>query len=388
MQMREGFVGARRAVPHTDKVYVEQPPSAVAGAPRQVAPAYPDNLPVPEAGYRLCHRREGLVPRTLRPILALREQLKARAKELPLEEAAPYKQRQNALKWMLVTCFGYLGYKNARFGKIEAHEAVTAYGRDKLLCAKETFEAAGCTVLHGLTDCLWVQKPGFTAGDLEGLCREVFRVTGVKLALEGVYRWIYFMASKQDPKRPVATRYFGVFADGTLKVRGLMCRRRDTPPFVRRAQEAMLTKMAEAGTPGELAALKPELEEMAEGFRQRLREGGINPQDLVITRVLSQPVADYKVDTPTSLAARQLENAGIHIQPGEKVRYVHREGKRGPKKTRVQAAPFLEGLDGYDAKLYLDLLERAVAEVMLPLKRAVADTGPETGAPSCRPGRG
>ena len=47
----------------------------------------------------------------------MREQLKARAKELPPEEAAPYKQRQTALKWMLVTCFGYLGYKNARFGK-------------------------------------------------------------------------------------------------------------------------------------------------------------------------------------------------------------------------------------------------------------------------------
>jgi DNA polymerase-2 len=119
---------------------------------------------------RLCHRREGLVTKTLRPILALREQLKARAQELPPAEAAPYKQRQNALKWMLVTCFGYLGYKNARFGKIEAHEAVTAYGRDKLLCAKEIFEAAGFTVLHGLTDCLWVQKPGldFPGGEPAG----------------------------------------------------------------------------------------------------------------------------------------------------------------------------------------------------------------------------
>ena len=241
---------------------------------------------------------------------------------------------------------------------------MTAYGRDKLLCAKETFEAAGFTVLHGLTDCLWVQKPGLDSrrggpacppsgertqgcaptrgnslsltaaqygAELEDLCAKVFRVTGVKLALEGVYRWIYFMASKQDPKRPVATRYFGVFADGSLKVRGLMCRRRDTPPFVRQAQEAMLTKMAQAATPGELAALRPELEEMAEGFRQRLREGGINPQELVITRVLSQPLADYKVDTPTALAARQLEAAGIHIQPGEKVRYVHREGKKRPE---------------------------------------------------------
>ena len=381
-------------------------PAIPVGATRRVAPAWPSSGhdPVPEAGYRLCHRREGLVPRTLRPILALREQLKARAKELPPEEAAPYKQRQTALKWMLVTCFGYLGYKNARFGRIEAHEAVTAYGRDKLLCAKETFEAAGFTVLHGLTDCLWVQKPGGDSGrggpgcppsgeptrecappgdqalsltatqyeaELEELCAKVFRVTGVKLALEGVYRWIFFMASKQDPQRPVATRYFGVFADGSLKVRGLMCRRRDTPPFVRRAQEALLAQMAGAATPEDLAALRPLLLEMAEGFRQRLREGGVNPQDLIITRVLSQPVADYQVDTPTALAARQLEAAGIHLQPGEKVRYVHQEGKRGPKECRVQAAPFLEALDGYDTKLYLDLLDRAVAEVMVALEWTV-----------------
>jgi DNA polymerase-2 len=306
-----------------------------------------------------------LVPRTLRPILALREQLKARGKELPPEAARPYKERATALKWMLVTCFGYLGYKNARFGRIEAHEAVTAYGRDKLLSAKEIFEAAGFAVLHGLTDCLWVQKAGFTAGELERLCREVSGITGVKLALEGVYRWIFFMASKQDPQRPVATRYFGVFANGSLKVRGLMCRRRDTPPFVRQAQEAMLAKMAEAATPGELALMRPELLGMAEAFRQRLREGRINPRELIITRVLSQKVEDYKVDTATSLAARQLEAAGIHIQPGEKVRYVHREGKRGPQECRVAAAPFIETLDGYDTQLYLELLERAVAEVML-----------------------
>ena len=107
---------------------------------------------------------------------------------------------------------------------------------------------------------------------------------------------------------------------------------------------------------------------MAEGFRQRLREGSIKPRDLVITRVLSQEVADYKVDTPTALAARQLEAAGLHLHPGEKVRYVHAEKKGGPKETRVQAAPFIETLDGYDVDLYLELLERAIEEVMIALK--------------------
>jgi DNA polymerase-2 len=291
------------------------------------------------------------------------------------------------LKWMLVTCFGYLGYKNARFGRIEAHEAVTAHGRDKLLKAKEIFEAAGFEVLHGLTDCLWVQKgegsfgrggpagpppgrrppgePPTMAAELEELCRKVSAATGVKLALEGVYRWICFMPSRQDPQRPVATRYFGVFADGSLKVRGLSCRRRDTPPFVRQAQETLLARLAQVEDLAELAALKPELEQMAEGFRQRLREGGVRPRDLVITRVLSQPVAEYRVETPTALAAKQLEQAGIHLQPGEKVRYVHRERKGGPKECRIAAAPFLESLDDYDAGHYLELLERALEEVML-----------------------
>jgi DNA polymerase-2 len=266
---------------------------------------------------------------------------------------------------MLVTCFGYLGYKNARFGRIEAHEAVTAYGRDKLLTAKEICEAAGYRVLHGLTDCLWIKKPGLNPGELEELCRKISEATGVKLALEGVYRWIVFLASRQDPRRPVATRYFGVFEDGQLKVRGLICRRRDTPRFVRRAQEALLDRLATAATPEDLAALRPELEEMAADFRQRLREGDLEPQDLVITRVLSQPVEEYRVDTATVLAARQLQAAGIHLVPGEKVRYVQLE-RKGPKETRVQAAPFLETLDRYDTGHYLELLDRALDEVLLP----------------------
>ncbi len=202
-----------------------------------------------------------------------------------------------------------------------------------------------------------------TEGELHELCREISRATGVKLALEGVYRWIAFLASRQNRERPVATRYFGVFANGQVKARGLICRRRDTPPFVRRAQEALLSRLATAATPADLSSLQPELEEMAAGFRQRLQEGGIHPQELVVTRVLSQPLEDYRVDTPTALAMRQLQQAGVQVRPGEKVRFVHRE-RRGPKELRVQAAPFLEGLESYDTNTYLELLERAVAEVM------------------------
>ncbi|MDA2917476.1 DNA polymerase, partial [Nitrospinae bacterium AH_259_B05_G02_I21] len=110
-------------------------------SPETVGCACCTNL-VPEIGCSICQKREGLVSKTLRPILDKRARYKELMKKArSQEEREVYDSRQSALKWMLVTCFGYLGYKNARFGKIEAHEAVTAYGREKLLQAKEVAEA-------------------------------------------------------------------------------------------------------------------------------------------------------------------------------------------------------------------------------------------------------
>ncbi|MBW2135024.1 MAG: hypothetical protein JRG72_07320 [Deltaproteobacteria bacterium] len=322
---------------------------------------------VPETGYTLCQRREGLVPRTLKPILALRARLKTRACQAEGEAAAEFNARQNALKWILVTCFGYLGYKNARFGRIEAHEAVTAFGRDKLLTAKEICEAAGYKVLHGLTDCLWIQKPDLQEVEIRELCDRITEATGVTMSLEGIYRWVAFLPSHNQADRPVATRYFGVFQDGRRKCRGLLCRRRDTPPLVRRAQEELLALLARTAGWDHGHPQETEIQELITDYRLRLEQGQLRPQDLLITKVLSQPLDHYRVETHTALAARQLEAAGIMLKPGEKVRYVVRD-RQAPPESRVLAAPFLDQLDGYDTAYYVELLARAAQEVLSPWK--------------------
>ncbi|HAY21058.1 MAG TPA: hypothetical protein DCY27_02610 [Desulfobacterales bacterium] len=351
----------------------------------------------PEAEYVLCQRREGLVPRTLKPILDLRARLKCRVRETTdPEDAAGYQARQIALKWILVTCFGYLGYKNARFGRIEAHEAVTAFGRDKLLAAKEICEATGYEVLHGLTDCLWIRRSdeggvenevllGLCGGgqrsvnpgllpkntrhlhrvELAGLCQCITAATGITMALEGVYRWIVFLPSQQQEERSVPNRYFGVFGDGRLKYRGLMCRRRDTPPLVRQAQEVLLAFLAQVRDWEEGRALREELDDAATDFRLRLEQGIVRPEELVITKILSRSPDRFRVQTHTALAARQLQAAGIRLVPGEKLRYIVRD-RQGPPETRVLAAPFFDALDRYDTEYYLELLAKAVDEVLWP----------------------
>ncbi len=117
---------------------------------------------MPELGTPVCRHRRGLVPETLAPLLEKRRRYKALVRALPEHDPRrqAFQRRYSAHKWLLVTCFGYLGYKNARFGRIEAHEAVTAYGREVLLRAKEIVEERGFRVLHLYVDGLWIDRPG------------------------------------------------------------------------------------------------------------------------------------------------------------------------------------------------------------------------------------
>src|SRR5437667_165676 len=53
--------------------------------------------------------------------------------------------------------FGYQGYKNARFGRIECHEAINAYARDILVRTMEIAESHGYEVVHGIVDSVWLR---------------------------------------------------------------------------------------------------------------------------------------------------------------------------------------------------------------------------------------
>lgn len=80
----------------------------------------------------------------LQPLIDARDAIKEEIRATDYEErVAVLKSRADAIKWILVSCFGYQGSSNAKFGRIECHEAINAYARKILLDAKETFEANG-----------------------------------------------------------------------------------------------------------------------------------------------------------------------------------------------------------------------------------------------------
>jgi DNA polymerase II len=318
----------------------------------------------PEIGYSTCRKREGLVTRTLRPILARRKALKALRGAAGGVARERYDQRQTALKWILVTCFGYLGYKNARFGRIEAHETVTAYAREKLLTAMHLAEERGFRVLHAIVDSLWLAKPDLAEAEVLALCRAIRTTTGIEINLEGIYRWVSFLPSRADPNVSVANRYFGVFAGGAQKVRGIDLRRSDTPPLVAEAQQRMLDVLAGAEDAASFAARIPEALEVLAAYAWRLREGSLRLDDLVIRRTASKAAADYKTNSQIGLASKQLAARGVLVRPGERVRYLISDADSRAADARVRAVPLASPDTPYDTGTYTELLCRA-AETLL-----------------------
>lgn len=322
-----------------------------------------DNQTVPEAEYNICTKRRGLVPLTLAPLVERRRQLKARMRSAGDEQTrAIYDARRTAIKWMLVSCFGYMGYRNAKFGRIEAHESVTAFGRETLLQAKDIAEEQGFQMLHALTDSLWLSKAGTSEAELQNLCETITAETKIEMALEGVYRWIVFLSSKVKEGRPVPCRYFGVFADGTLKTRGLAHRRRDTPLYVKEVQEEMLAILGEARTLNELHKKQREAQTVLKMRMEELRRGEVDIRRLVVEQTLSKAPEEYAVATRTALAARKFQDAGIPIHPGESVGYIIADAKAKEKSQRIAIADDRSNLR-YDTDEYMKRLNDAGQEV-------------------------
>jgi len=321
---------------------------------------------VPATNYHICKKRRGVVSEALEHILERRKYYKKRIKEAS-ELSEIYEARQNALKWMLVTSFGYLGYRNAKFGRLESHEAVTAFGREVLLTAKEMAEKKGYLFLHAITDSLFIgklTKEPFQPEELQALCLDIGKATSIDLKIEGIYDWLIFPASKTDAKIGVVNRYFGRFQSGELKIRGIFSRRKDIPLFIKRAQGEMLQVMQANRSHAELSEARGQLEFLVDSYYRRLLNGEVPIEELFLRRTVTKTREEYQNTNPASVSLEQLEELGLEVSPGEKVRYLV---VQGPKKKPLYLAE-----ESYYARprnfrlhtdYYADLLVESLREI-------------------------
>ena len=326
-------------------------------------------LRVPELlNYHICEKRKGIVPLSLEILLKKRAHYKDKRNSTTDPELKKiYDARQTALKWVLVTSFGYLGFNNAKFGRIDAHIAVCAFDRQILLQTVRIAESQEFKILHAIVDSIWVQKKNVVNNDYKSLKTEIENKTGFPISFEGIYKWIVFVPSKSNTILPVSNRYFGVFEDGTVKMRGIEARRHDTAEFFSNVQQGILNIMSEANSIKEVRDLMPKVRKFFQMHLELLRYKKVPINDLVLTKRISKDVDEYKNRNTVELdALLQLKHAGKSLKSGQILKYVLTDYYRKNSRKRSVPVELINSKTVYDAKRYSELLVETCNSVTEP----------------------
>lgn len=280
-------------------------------------------LAVPGLQMHTCARQQGFLGRVVAPLIERRRELKAQRQTT----GDAFDQRQNALKWLLVTCFGYTGYRNARFGRIEAHEAICAWARDILLTTIEMANDDGWDVLHAIVDCVWIQdrqnrSPANRTAAVASLTAKVTERIGIPLEFEHDYPFIAFLPSRVHGGGSL-TKYWGFTGDG-YKVRGIEMRQHSTSLWVAQLQQRCLDHLAasslEQGIPSTEAQYG-----VLQMYRQelhRLRGGDVTLESALIARRVTKELEMYRSKSLTYAALLRARRTGHRVPPGSKLRFV------------------------------------------------------------------
>ena len=322
---------------------------------------------VPEVGYNICEKRQGIVPKSLELPIKKRANYKKLAKETSdPAHSKIYKSRADALKGILVCSFGYLSYRNAKFGLIDSHMAVCAFARAILLNSVRIAERRGFKVLHGIVDSLWVTKTNARHEDFIDLHKEIEKEIDFPVSFEGVYRWIAFLPSRLHISIPVINRYFGVFEDGTLKARGIEVRRSDTIPIVASCQSEILVEMSHASSAGEVRAMLSKALKILTRYNELIQSGRAPIADLLVRNRLSKNYSDYKSNQAQAIAIRQLAEEKLELLAGQICEYIYTNVHSKHPEMRVKAKQLIDEGTSYDKRRYSRLLARAASSILQP----------------------
>jgi DNA polymerase elongation subunit (family B) len=318
---------------------------------------------VPQLGYNICVRNKGLIPEILKPILFRRFCFKARSKNNNYDKNV-YNEMQQAWKWVLLVCFGYTGYRNARYGRIECHESITAFSRDILLTAMKVARHTGYKVLHGIVDSLWVKGSN---GCVSPFClsRMIGTHAGIRMDVKGRYKWIVFLPNKGTGIGAL-NRYYGLFSNGKLKVRGIELRQHNIPEFLKIIQRDILKVFSQADNAQDFLRLIPNAVNIMLYYGNQIIKGVVDPYTLVFTTRVSRSVSRYKVNNLVKSAMLQLQDKDITVEPGQSISYIVTKEYSNDFKKRVRVIDLLNGLEEIDIDFYLHQIAKCCESILIP----------------------
>ncbi len=294
----------------------------------------------PEVGHRFRKKPEGFFTRILRQLIERRREIKKEMKRY--EYGSPeYKLldiKQQTLKVLTNSFYGYMGWSAARWYCRECAEATTAWGRYFIRRSAKIAEEMGFEVLYGDTDSIFVKMPGKSIEELskevERLIERLSNELPIQIEVDEYYSAIFFVEKK---------RYAGVTEDGRIVVRGLEVRRGDWCELAKKVQSRVIEIILRERDPEKAASYVRKVLE-------KVRKGEVKLEDVVIYKGLTKKPSKYESMQAHVKAALRAMEMGIIYPVGSKIGFVVVKGS-GNVGDRAYPIELIEDFDGENLKI-------------------------------------
>ncbi len=264
------------------------------------------------------------------------------------ERSEVYAMRNIALKSLLLNSFGYTGYRNAKFGRIDMHEKITGTGREIIKTAMRIAEKNGFSILHGVVDSLWITGNG----NVDNVLNEIYESTGIHIVIDSHYKWIAFLP--QNSGIGAANKYIGLRYDNTFKVRGIEMRRRDSPDIVKKFQHDALQILK-----CDINEIKLKYSNIQELKKYYKNFNNFELSDFNIKFGINRHIEDYTSKNLTCYLMKNIKN--LNVYPG-----MVAEARITDKKHNILGLKS----EFIDRNYYLKLMERSFKPVDFILAHA------------------
>lgn len=290
----------------------------------------------PEVGHRFRKSPDGFFKRILRTLIERRREIKAEMKKLS-SESQEYRLmdiKQQTLKVLTNSFYGYMGWNLARWYCHPCAEATTAWGRYFIKRSASIAESLGFRVLYGDTDSIFVTKNGMTKEDVEKLLKRLHEELPIQIEVDEYYSAIFFVEKK---------RYAGITEDGRLVVKGLEVRRGDWCEMAKRVQREVIETILRERNPEKALSLVKDV-------ILKIKEGKIRLEDVVIYKGLTKKPSKYEAMQAHVKAALRAREMGYVYPVSSKIGYVIVKGS-GNVGDRAYPIDLIESFDGENLKI-------------------------------------
>jgi DNA polymerase I len=236
-----------------------------------------------------------------------------------------YAGRGGKLGW-IGQSYGVFGADNFALYCPPVAEATAAIGRHVITQAIQKSRDLGLEVFYGDTDSIFLGAE--SAESLSELIEWSRDQLKMELEIDKNYRYLALSSRKKN--------YFGVLPDGNVDIKGLTGKKRHIPAFLHRAFYEMVGALSQVQSPLDIEAAKQKTMDIVKECYIKLRNREYTLDDLAFSMMMSRTPEGYTKTTPQHVkAARQLQQAGTEMKPGDVISFVKVRGEPGVKPVQL-----------------------------------------------------